>query len=63
MKKSESADLLDILVKLTESQQRMNKALVSDMETLRNSVIKMERYLKLVEARREAELREKEENA
>jgi len=51
--------LEDLLVKALQSQTRMNDALVSDLESLQSRLEKVEQYLEIVEARRDAELNQK----
>jgi hypothetical protein len=51
--------LAELLVKAIESQEKVNEALISDLEALRDAVIRLEQYMELVEQRRKSELKKK----
>jgi hypothetical protein len=59
MKDKGITELPELIKLLVDSQQRVNEALVSDIKLLRDHIIKIEKSLELVEARREAELKER----
>lgn len=44
------------VLRIHDSQSKMNDALIQDLESLRNRVYDLEAYVQLVEARRQAEL-------
>jgi hypothetical protein len=49
----------DLLVMALESQARVNRAMIDDLELAHSRLVEIEDYLQVVEARREAELKKK----
>ena len=47
---------------ITKSQQRLNAAMISDIEALAERVKRIEGYIQLLEARRDTELKRKKKS-
>jgi hypothetical protein len=56
MKEKKKSELSELVIEIVESQQKINNALIADLELLRNHIVRIESYLRIVEARREVEL-------
>lgn len=48
-----------LLIESIQSQQRVNEAIITDLGNLADKIHRLENYAQLIEARREADLKER----
>jgi hypothetical protein len=56
MSKSKLREIIDAVLAITKSNQKMHNAIIGDLVNLEERISKLENYFQIVEARREAEL-------
>lgn len=56
---SKLGQVVEAVLSLNKSQQKLNKAFIADLEILRKEISQLQAYVQLVEARRKRELEEK----
>lgn len=59
MRKSKLRQVIEAVIAITQSHQKVHTAIIADLETLEQRIRTLESYVQLLEERRDAELEHK----